>query len=560
MNLFVRAGGWIGGCVAAAGIGLGAGWYAAHQTDVAPAHAHGAGAHPPAKDDPHAGHAHGGGGAGFSEQSRRNMGIELAGAAVAPWSRTVSVPATIELPPDAVRTVASPVGGRLVEVRARRSTVVDAGAVVAVVLRDPLPTPDLTLTSDILRPAGEAMHDSARALRIAARNAEIQRSEIARLEKLVEPGEGGTLPIVPRKELIEARYRQDRADAEVLGARSELRHHGLTEQEVDEIQSGGRPAFLERSAWRRALEANGLWPAEAQALSGALPAEVRDLPMAVALVGELAARGRLSTGLAEWLTADAAAAREFLAVGVLALEGRSTEELRSLQAAGAFAPLVELRAQAGHDWDVVEVLGRPGDGVVAGQRIVALADARRAHLRVHAAGADAALLVRALESGVTMHAAPLVPDSGPILKKVRLLSLENDGGRVTLGVAAVPNEVLTVKEEGGGGRYRTWKLRPGMRYVLRVPVDAPVDAIVVPTEAIVEDGADRILYVEDGDTFRKAKIVVLHSNADEAALDPKHSDLFPGDRYVSRGAFALHMAILAAEGAGGVDPHAGHSH
>ena len=109
------------------------------------------------------------------------------------------------------------------------------------------------------------------------------------------------------------------------------------------------------------------------------------------------------------------------------------------------------------------------------------------------------------------------------------------------------------------GQFRTWKLRPGQRFLLRVPIQSFRGAYVLPSDAVVEEGADRIVFVKDGDGVKPAKVVVLWQDRDVVVLDSKHSELFPGDEVAQHNAFPLRLALKAGSGEaeGG---HAGHNH
>ncbi|MBI2919543.1 MAG: HlyD family secretion protein [Planctomycetes bacterium] len=199
------------------------------------------------------------------------------------------------------------------------------------------------------------------------------------------------------------------------------------------------------------------------------------------------------------------------------------------------------------DWDLVEMKVNAGDRVEAGTPVAVLRDARAVRLRARTAGTDAEVLLRALKEGTACEAVPMVGGSGPALKGLKLLFADNAAGeRATAAVAEVPNEVLAVRDDGDGGKVRTWALREGQRYLLRVPMETVKQVYVVPQSALAVDGADRVVYLQDGDSFLARRVVVLHEDADVAVLASKNSEVFPGDVYVRRGAFGLGLAMKAA--------------
>ena len=81
---------------------------------------------------------------------------------------------------------------------------------------------------------------------------------------------------------------------------------------------------------------------------------------------------------------------------------------------------------------------------------------------------------------------------------------------------------------------------------------------MLPAEALVSLGQEQTVLVRNGDTYESRPVTLIHRSPRIAVL-ALSSDLFPGDAVVTKGAFALAMALNTAGGAP-VDPHAGHSH
>ncbi|MCC6738921.1 MAG: hypothetical protein IT452_07725 [Planctomycetia bacterium] len=199
------------------------------------------------------------------------------------------------------------------------------------------------------------------------------------------------------------------------------------------------------------------------------------------------------------------------------------------------------------DWDVVDVPVGDGSAVRAGDVIAVLSDARAVTLRATSAGPDAAILLDALKAGTPCGATPLLDGTGPVLADLPLV-----GAAGTADVLAeARNEVLSTRDGG-----RTWALRPGQKYVLRVPVETLKRAYVLPAGAVASDGPDKVVFLQSGDTFLMQKVVVLHHDAEVAVLDAKASGLAPGDVCVLEGAPALALALRA----GGSTIGHGHPH
>jgi len=94
--------------------------------------------------------------------------------------------------------------------------------------------------------------------------------------------------------------------------------------------------------------------------------------------------------------------------------------------------------------------------------------------------------------------------------------------------------------------------------MLRIPTEKLENVFVFPSDAVTDDGPDKVVFIQDGDSYKSVKVVVLHHDQEVAVIDGKHSEIFDGDMVVQRGAFSLSLALKA--GASGVDPHAGHNH
>jgi hypothetical protein len=196
--------------------------------------------------------------------------------------------------------------------------------------------------------------------------------------------------------------------------------------------------------------------------------------------------------------------------------------------------------------------------VEAGEVLVECRDASRVQLDLAPAGPDAAALASALSEGETVAAEPLLRGSGPSLQGLRPLRFESGAEHGGAGVL-VPAEnraISTAKE--GDREFRSWALRPGLRYVVRVPVERLPGRFVLPADAVVAQGPDTVVLLEDGSSFRPVSVRVEHRDA-RVVVVAGDGAVFPGDRVVTKGAYAVSLALQAAAG-GGVDPHAGHHH
>ena len=94
---------------------------------------------------------------------------------------------------------------------------------------------------------------------------------------------------------------------------------------------------------------------------------------------------------------------------------------------------------------------------------------------------------------------------------------------------------------------------PGL-FVTAHVVSVQSDAyVVVHKESVQSLDGEIVVFVPLGDVFETVPVVLGRSNNTHVEIE---SGLGQGDRYVSKGAFALKAEIVTS----GLDPHAGHGH
>jgi RND family efflux transporter MFP subunit len=101
-------------------------------------------------------------------------------------------------------------------------------------------------------------------------------------------------------------------------------------------------------------------------------------------------------------------------------------------------------------------------------------------------------------------------------------------------------------------------LLPEMFADVTLVTQVAAEALVVPLNAVLTEGAEQFVFVENGDMYvRQSLVLGLRDDRYVEVLD----GLFPGDRIVVRGGYELNTARLAATqpGAGGHD-HSTHAH
>jgi multidrug efflux pump subunit AcrA (membrane-fusion protein) len=544
-------------CGALTLIGMAGGWFAAHQKLGGSAATQDAQALDTGQDS----QAQDPAGVHLSPQTLRNLGVTVATVELTTFFKHRDIPAVVRSTPVTYQPVFAPIGGRVKEIWAEFGSVVEGDEVMVTLIRDALPRPQLTLTEEVLKPATEEFHQTIGKLRTALCGLEILQTEMERLETFNMEGADDGLPIIPRKDLIELRYDFSRAEQELANLRTELRLHGMSDEEISKTEKG-KEARISLHFWHNALIRNGLWPELAERIYKALPETVRDLPWTVATISELVAGGLADADLAEWFEKEPATGRYFLAIGGLLQAGSSPAEVRTLYELGALAPIVEIRApRTAPDWDVNELFIKPGERVEAGSKLMTLANPRQMFLRVESVGGETATLLSALEGDTELEARPLVSDTGPRLKGLKILNLVNEeSSEGTVAYIPLANEPFKTIDRDGGDSFRSWNLRGGLRYMLRIPVENEkwADVFVLPSDAVTDDGPNKVVFIQNGDVFMPQKVVLLYLDQEVAVLG-KGSELFPGDMVAHHGAFGLGLAMKATDDPV-VDEHAGHNH
>ncbi len=120
------------------------------------------------------------------------------------------------------------------------------------------------------------------------------------------------------------------------------------------------------------------------------------------------------------------------------------------------------------------------------------------------------------------------------------------------------NEIVQDTQTPDGHRFLTWRFKPGQRMQLRVPVEEWTDKIVLPVDAVAQEGAERFVFQQNGDHFDRRPVQVEYQDQMWVVI-ANDGSLFPGDIVAMTGAHQMQVALKNKAG-GGVDPHAGHNH
>jgi multidrug efflux pump subunit AcrA (membrane-fusion protein) len=202
-----------------------------------------------------------------------------------------------------------------------------------------------------------------------------------------------------------------------------------------------------------------------------------------------------------------------------------------------------------------------GQALNAGEPLCVLADYSRLYIEGQAFERDSPAIVAARERGwhVTaefegdsaasqLHDLPIAYVANAVDVEARTLHFYVD----------LPNHMLPPPPGTEDSPFITWKYRPGQRLELAVPVEEWVDQLVLPVEAVAQEGAEAYVFLQNGKRFDRKSVHVRHRDQHSVVI-ANDGSLFPSDVVALRGAHQLQMALKNKSG-GGVDPHAGHTH
>ena len=227
-------------------------------------------------------------------------------------------------------------------------------------------------------------------------------------------------------------------------------------------------------------------------------------------------------------------------------------------------PMTDCETCRQHDefLQVTELTVKLGEHVTVGAPLARLTDHCELYVEARAFEHDVEALNQAAGEGVEVTA--MVEGNGSGRHEVgglRILYVENEVGRESRALKfylRLPNELVRNDQTPDGHRFVGWRYRPGQRVEVLVPVERWEGRIVLPVEAVVQEGAESYVYQEVSRRFERKSVHVEHRDQRFVVVE-SDGTLFPGDVVAASGAYQIHLALKNKAG-GGADPHAGHHH
>lgn len=212
---------------------------------------------------------------------------------------------------------------------------------------------------------------------------------------------------------------------------------------------------------------------------------------------------------------------------------------------------------------VVRTVGAQiGEAVQAGQMLCELVDYSKLYVEGRVFEQDAEKIVEAANQG--RHVEVFTDNgakAGTGIKGLKIAIVANEVDRESRAFhfyVDLPNQVVRDVTNSEGRHFLAWKYKPGQRMRVRVPVETWKDVIVLPVDAIAQEGPDTFVFIENGDHFDRKPVHVTYRDQIHAVVENDGS-VFPGDMVAFNSAHQLQMALKNKAG-GPVDPHAGHNH
>ena len=255
----------------------------------------------------------------------------------------------------------------------------------------------------------------------------------------------------------------------------------------------------------------------------------------------------------------------------LLLHGLSKEQVDEivakrtlLQSLTICAPVREKAgASEAHPLQVQQLKVSQGKHVNAGDTLCTLVDYGELYIEGMAFEQDIQAVNRAAaaEKNVTAILGSKSTADEEIIQGLRILYLDDKvdlESRAFHFYVTLPNRVLRENKTPEGRCFVYWQFKPGQRTQVHISVEQWADRIVLPAEALAQDGAEAFVFEANDDHFDRRPVRVEYRDQDWAVI-ANDGALRIGATVAASSAHQMLLALKNKTG-GGVDPHAGHNH
>jgi membrane fusion protein, heavy metal efflux system len=252
----------------------------------------------------------------------------------------------------------------------------------------------------------------------------------------------------------------------------------------------------------------------------------------------------------------------------LLLHGLSQEQVDNivsqrtlLQSLTIRAPVREAGAEA-HPLQVQQLKVSQGKYVNAGDTLCTLVDYGELYIEGQAFEQDIQVINKAAGSGCGVSAilgsrSSSEEEAFPGLCILYLDDKVDSESRAFHFYVALPNRIVR-EDKAEGKRFVYWQFKPGERTQVRIPVEQWAGRIVLPVEAVAQDGAEAYVFEANDDHFDRRPVHVEYRDQERVVI-ANDGTLKLGNTVALTGAHQMQLALKNKAG-GGVDPHAGHNH
>ena len=234
------------------------------------------------------------------------------------------------------------------------------------------------------------------------------------------------------------------------------------------------------------------------------------------------------------------------------------------------AALVRERADVSeskdHIYSVEKIDVFPGKLVQPGDVLVELALHTELDLTGQAFERDSPMILQTMQEKWAITATFETADGTPLVRddlKIRYLESTVDGvSRIQKFHIPLVNQVLRETSSDAGIVYHAWLFRPGQRARLSIPVEKLAERIILPAEAVVQEGVDAYVFRSNGKQLERVAIVIEHLDARTAVVKNDGTLMPKFDVVAKNHAYQLNLELKKklGEGGGGGHSHEGHNH
>lgn len=205
-------------------------------------------------------------------------------------------------------------------------------------------------------------------------------------------------------------------------------------------------------------------------------------------------------------------------------------------------------------YEVEDLMVDLGQQVQAGQLLCVLSNHRSLFIEGHAFKHDAPMLEHAARNGWPVEVEFAEDDSRhwpPFDQTFEIHHLSNridPSSRTFDFFIPLTNQARGYEKDGK--TFVVWRLRPGQRVRIHVPVEKLENVIVMPAGAVVREGPEAYVFRQNGDLFNRLPIHVLHEDRLNVVL-ANDGSILPGS-YLAQGSAASLNRVLKAQAASGM--------